>query len=362
LNAATVSAQQVGETPQAAQLKEHIVKRGDTLWDLARFYLTNPFLWPVIHKANLDVIEDPHWIYPGEKLKIPGVESGLPVAVQPPVDTLPVEPPPEMHGPSVVNAGPRSRFYTPPPVIDASRATDLNLNREPLLIVPPAEHVSAAWLSDTANVSVRGKVLGLADPAKQKDKLPAFLHPFDRVLFSSLRGEPVQVGDSMLVARFGEQVGTFGRMIIPVALVRIDSLGESVLSAQVMRQFAQTRAGDYMIPMEATPQIGRGLPEPVMNGEEGSLIAFLERESLYGTLDNGFINMGEANGLRIGDELVAYVPRRRSAQGNVELPSETVALLRVVKVRGSTATVRVADASSTVLQSGLNVRVVRKMP
>jgi hypothetical protein len=166
----------------------------------------------------------------------------------------------------------------------------------------------------------------------------------------------------MLVARFEEQVGTLGRMIVPVALVRVDSLGETVMSAQVLRQYAVTRAGDYLIPMDRTPEIGRGRPEPVMNGEEGLLVAFLDREPLYGTLDNGFIDMGEDAGLRIGDELIAYVPQRPATKNNVTLPAETVAKLRVVKVRGSSATVRVADASSTTLQSGLRVRVVRKMP
>ena len=366
-NAAPVMAQQAGQA--AAQAREHVVKRGDTLWDLARFYLTNPFLWPVIHKANLDVVEDPHWIYPGERLKIPGVESGLPVAVQ--TDTGRAEVPPpipeaqpqvEQRGPVAIDPGPRSRFYTPPPPVDAARATDLRLTREPLYAVPPAEYLSAAWLSDTANVSVRGRLMGLADPATQRDKLPVFLHPYDRVQFTSLRGEPLQVGDSMLVARFEAQVGTMGRMIVPVALVRVDSIGPDVMSAKVIRQYAITRAGDYLIPMDRTPEIGRGMPQPVMNGEEGTLVAFLEREPLYGTMDNGFIDMGEDAGLRIGDELIAYVPPRPALKKNVTLPAEAVATLRVVKVRGSSATVRVGDASSTTLQPGLLVRVVRKMP
>jgi hypothetical protein len=153
-----------------------------------------------------------------------------------------------------------------------------------------------------------------------------------------------------------------GRMIVPVALVRVDSMGPSVMSAKVLRQYAIARAGDYLIPMDQTPEIGRGMPQPVLNGEEGRLVAFLEREPLYGTMDNGFIDLGEDAGLRIGDELIAYVPQRPGMQKNVTLPAEAVATLRVIKVRGASATVRVADASSTTLQSGLLVRVVRKMP
>lgn len=48
----------------------HTVARGDTLWDLARTYLGDSTRWPEIYNLNTNIVADPHWIYPGQALKI----------------------------------------------------------------------------------------------------------------------------------------------------------------------------------------------------------------------------------------------------------------------------------------------------
>ncbi|GHV17002.1 hypothetical protein AGMMS49938_17490 [Fibrobacterales bacterium] len=47
------------------------VQKGDTLWDLSEEYLKDPFAWQDLWKANPH-IQDPHWIYPGDSLCVPG--------------------------------------------------------------------------------------------------------------------------------------------------------------------------------------------------------------------------------------------------------------------------------------------------
>lgn len=50
----------------------HIIERGDTLWDLSKRYLGNPYLWPQIWNEN-KYVTDAHWIYPGDPLVMPRV-------------------------------------------------------------------------------------------------------------------------------------------------------------------------------------------------------------------------------------------------------------------------------------------------
>lgn len=47
----------------------HLVRHGDTLWDLSDTYYGNPWQWPRIWAMNPQVT-NPHWIYPGDQLRM----------------------------------------------------------------------------------------------------------------------------------------------------------------------------------------------------------------------------------------------------------------------------------------------------
>lgn len=54
-----------------AENKMYTVKKGDTLWAIAKRYYGNGALYMKIVNANKGKIKDPHWIYPNQKFVIP---------------------------------------------------------------------------------------------------------------------------------------------------------------------------------------------------------------------------------------------------------------------------------------------------
>ena len=77
---------------QGEAAQTHTVRRGDTLWDIAKQYLGDAFRWPEIDRRNKSTLEDPNRIYPeqfiiisGDVMATPSTPSETPSG--PPMDT-----------------------------------------------------------------------------------------------------------------------------------------------------------------------------------------------------------------------------------------------------------------------------------
>jgi hypothetical protein len=59
--------------------ERHLVRKGDSLWTICEFYFRDPWRWPKVWALNPEVT-NPHWIFPGQTLRIGGMTQSVPGA------------------------------------------------------------------------------------------------------------------------------------------------------------------------------------------------------------------------------------------------------------------------------------------
>ncbi len=375
-----VSAQE----PVAPQQGLHEVVKGETLWALAERYLDNPFLWPVIYEANTDRIQDPHWIYPHQMLIIPGLEGApaqAPAQVQD-VEVLgareepvPMEPPPPVaqgvcpgdsdrtifydgtqtdRGCAIEAPAPEDRttFYVDP----ASLTANISGSDKPEgYAVPRGVVYAAPWLEEfEAPIHAVGTVTGFADVDMAVEKRD-LVQAHERLVIQVEDGVELRVGDllqSFDVARAEED---FGQVLQPTAVLTVTSVEEAGVMARVSAGFGLFRIGqkvrmapdfDLVLGVEAR-EVESNLSAPVRGFE-------LDRE-IYGLGSIAFLEVGEAEGISIGDEFMGYLNPGQGWSG-----SEAVRL-QAVLVQGQMTSARVLGIREPILEPGVQLHLVKKM-
>jgi LysM domain-containing protein len=360
--AATLAAQDTTTVAPAAG--SHVVARGETLWSISQQYFADPLLWPEIYRRNTAVIEDPHWIYPGEVLDLGGI-AGAPVDTTQVVgqgvadttgqaDTIGAvpEPPPEPEGPGTIFDRRASKQQQ---VQDVLRRYAHQIYRP----VRRGEFYSSGFLTEGEDLPWARVVGNTAKPA-----IPVLTDPGTAGQFAEIAIVPpsqasYHVGDSLLVARLDRKIDPWGDVVVPQGVARVTSVQEKQVLALVIMQFGRIQGGSLALPLEPFKDPGAVRPAPVEQGLEGHLIAMRDEHVLASVQQVLFIDKGRSDGVAMGDVFEAYRP----ASGEVGARSEEVRVqLLVVHMREHTASVIVIGMSNPALGSGMPVRLIKKMP
>lgn len=368
-----------GALAQEPLPQTHTVRKGDTLWDLAQAYLKDPFLWPGIFRQNTDVVEDPHWIYPGEVLRIAPVDN---VAAVPTMDTpVPVSAPDSTAASDSTLAAPDSsealaRGPQQPslaeepdeqlPLFSAQRPrTAAQILKaytdQPYRPLRRSEFYSSGFLTENQHLPY-GKVLGPVTPQQIKAvSTRANALPYTTIAIEAPKGATYEIGDSLLILQLGREIEPYGDVVVPTGLARIIETVDERYLANIVATYGPVRNGQRVLPLESfTAGAGRRAV-PVSDGVRGSLVGGLGRQELKEPQMVVFINKGREDGVAPGDLFEVRRRPKRLPDGTIRV-NELMATLQIVHVRDRTATGLVLNVISPDIPPGTDVLQVAKLP
>ena len=406
-----------GLSAQGNRPESHTVRSGDTLWDLARQYLGDPFLWPEIYRLNTNVVEDPHWIYPDEVLRLSGsAEVSAVPAQDTPVPPEPAAPDQPVEAEAVPNPAPAvadnpdqaaavanpdqaaaAESPEPPPAAAAGLAEPMvgdltgddtlasaggEVDMTPLVgtgTVKPtgpslelglarnyrplrrSEFFSAGFLTEDRPLPM-GRLLGLVTPLEIKEvSTRTTAQMYSKVGIVPPAGAKYQVGDTLLVVILGRRITGFGNVIEPQGLLRVIDVSRPENLAEVIAAYGPLRDNQLLLPAETFMDPGNVHAVPISDGVHGQVLGLKGDAPLTSTQDIIFLDKGRADGVAIGDVFeLRQTPRDRP--GGAAVVNQVMATTQIVHVGEHHATAKVLRVAQAGVHSGIEARQIAKLP
>jgi LysM repeat protein len=313
-NASRQSVEPAESVPLAPNAPDsYVVKRGDTLWGIAKVFLRDPWYWPEIWQVNPQV-HNPHLIYPGDTLRLVFIngrpqillQRGDEARVEPRVRSEPLE-----TAITTIPYATVAAFMSKPSVLDQNQ-----IKNAPYVLATRDLHVV---MSEGNTLYARG--------------------------FTG----PVESGDHYNVVRVGEKLidpddkRLLGYNGIFTGAAHVTKSGETV--SLIMTESAlETRAGDKLIPGGVDVPLDF-IPSPPRVKTNGRIIGVADGVKIIGQYYVVVVNRGARDGLVPGNVLAVYdtgpIVRDNEKKGffstdelfakKVQLPSERTGTFMVFK-------------------------------
>jgi hypothetical protein len=200
---------------------QHLVVKGDTLWDISGKFLQHAWCWPQVWGMNRDEIRNPHWIYPGQIVYFDRAAGRLRLG-RPTGSTASVRLSPQVRISSLDNDAIRSIL---PSVIEPYLSQPLIIEEDefkgtPRIVATQEGHV---FLGKDDRAYVRGDLKGATEfqvfrPGKPlKDPVTAKVIGYEAAYLGDVRvtrtGKTADEADTVVVASSREEMGVGDRLV-----------------------------------------------------------------------------------------------------------------------------------------------------
>jgi len=334
----------------------HTVKPGDTLWEVSKQYLKDPFLWPQIWENNSQV-KNPHWIYPGDQILI----KKMVVMNQAPVEKTP-EP------------AKQPEAQAPPPPAAVSPAQTAQQAPTPAAPVAPPQPPPVATYSDLYCAGFFS-----AEPVQQKAVLVGGEESESKALFSDRdvvylnqgTAAGIKAGDELQVVRIVRDFAKWGTEFAPaksakrygyyyqdVGRVRVLLAQENSATAEIIFSCEEILVGDLLTAGETRvsplqrPEISFDKFAAPNNNTSGRIFMAKEFRTLLGSGHIVYLDAGSKHNVQVGDffRIIRRFDKRTISlfnRGDYVRNQKTFDSVR--KVIGQAVVLRVEPNASTVI-------------
>ncbi|KIH78048.1 LysM domain-containing protein [Geoalkalibacter ferrihydriticus] len=305
-----------GMATAAEESRIYVIKKGDTLWGISERFIKDPFYWPNLWATN-PYIRNPHFIYPGQKLRIFPDRIEFVTAETEPAQI--VEPAPEVEAPPVVRESITVKAFGGDGYIDSLVS-------------------SVGTLVDATDNRI---MMGTGDRVFVELTDPGRVAPGDRFTLFHL-GERV---------RHPQTNEYIGYLVSDLGTIQISEIHPQVASAQIIEAHREILRGALLRPYQP-PRREVELKEAVAP-LAGTLIGSTEKNLALGQNMVAYIDLGSEDGLEAGNLMIISRPRKateiaRQNRGpwaeSLELPEIVLGAGVVIETRSRTASLLIVKS------------------
>jgi hypothetical protein len=313
--------------------ERYVVVKGDTLWDISKRFLNDPWLWPSVWQINPN-IRNPHLIYPGDVIVMYMVDGKPYLTLDGQAGIVPDRPDRVSSGgnmpkepvkpglkvvkltPSARTSGIQKAISTIPmgairPFLDRPRmVTEDQLEDAPYIVSSYEEHL----ISGTGNTVY---ARGIKDPVNGYNI--------------------VRPGKEYVDPESGDVLGYEAIYLADARLIKMGKDSDEPATLTVTNALREVLNNDVLIPHEQKEQMFQFTPRAPESKVKGQIMSVFNGVSQIGQHMVVVLNRGEDDGLAPG-HVLAVVQKgaevkdsRRFIWTSVDLPDERAGIMMVFK-------------------------------
>ncbi|MBQ0721306.1 MAG: LysM peptidoglycan-binding domain-containing protein [Gammaproteobacteria bacterium] len=294
----------VAEAPFKDDIPDkHTVVKGDTLWDISAHFLTKPWLWPEIWQVNPQ-IQNPHLIYPGDVISLIYIDGKPRLVLTRSRDVK--------LSPQIREISNRQAISTLPldlinSFLSRNRVVDSGvLEAAPYILSGKSKHLLTGKGDD---FYARGDFSAAHEAYGVYRNSGPFTDPKTNEILG-IRAQDIGAGS-------------------------VKAIDDDIATLMATRSIEELRINDRLLELEERKIDANFYPSSPPENSEGLIMSVEGAVSTGGMLDVVSINLGERDGMEIGNMLSIFktgaVVKDRVQGGSVTLPPEKAGLVMVFR-------------------------------